>query len=287
MNIPLQTESQELRWETKHQMKLQIIDEVETFLHPPTIFLTGIIHSILSYSESDLTSVLRKNYLNEIIARFCLLPSKERTALIPLCQLTLEKDNGDKLLSNYDLNSRQYSFISSLFEEMQTNFEAQINSSSSPHIVPLAFITELTTKQLKFLYKELRKADYIDHRTSEETFVMVFSGVPISELKGETIIWTNKGRTTHKPNAKTLYELLFLLKKHMPHEILTVTTSKRIYERFVTEKKANNLYSKINKCFSGLNGVNEKNPNIEFSEPQGGSPDKDKLKEIVTAMENI
>jgi hypothetical protein len=278
--------SNELDLEINFQTEILLIEEIESSNSVSNIFFNGIIKYILSLEKADLIPALRKKIIDDIKLFLTRKSTVEQNNFISLVQLYLQKNKEDSILSNFTLCNRQYKFTSCLFEELQVIFKSQIKSSIDLPEVQLSFITRLTEEQLKFLYKKLRKAGYIDHRTSEETFVMVFSGVSIDNLNEKTIIWVDKGKTRHEPHGATLYELIYLLKEFMLDE----TSWSNLFSShvFKMDGTTNSLYQKLNACFSGVKYINTKNPDPHRCEPQKKDmPRFKRLLEIVTEMKNI
>ncbi len=138
------------------------------------------------------------------------------------------------------------------------------------------FDSKLNTAKLEKLRLELINNNYIHQDTSLELFASVFTNIPIVLLNGKKIQWIDVPVKGKNPNLQTLFELLFLLKHYSLVEESNFDTG---------NKNTDNLYSKINNCFSNFENIGKKCPDPYTFKPQQNTDRKIKLLEIINSIQ--
>ena len=103
--------------------------------------------------------------------------------------------------------------------------------------------TKLTDTQRGKLFDLLVSNKFIPNN-NKAGFIWAFGGKQMQPSNWQPIDWIDKSVTRKEPNIQTLYELLYLLGVN----------------KDTSANNPNNLYSKINYCFSGFNNIQSKNP---------------------------
>lgn len=170
-------------------------------------------------------------------------------------------------LPKFDLIT-DYLALIEYFDDLRFDFNEVENGRGIPKPeTKYQLQTKLTDKQRGELFELLLSNKYIAPETNKESFIWAFGGKQPQPSNWQHIKWIDESITRKEPNTQTLFELLYLLG----------------VDKDTSANNPNNLYRKMEFCFSGLKNIPAKNP----SSIQQNTPRQIQLKTIIEEVEKV